>query len=40
LNLIYIGRDEAASPATGFYKKHNEESAAILNKLFTKILVK
>lgn len=40
LNLKYIGRDEAASPATGFAKRHNAESEEIMNKIFSKVLVK
>jgi hypothetical protein len=28
--LYYVGRDEAASPATGNYKIHQAEEAAIL----------
>jgi 2-oxoglutarate dehydrogenase E1 component len=32
--LIYIGRDEAASPATGFAKMHNAETYAILDAVF------
>jgi 2-oxoglutarate dehydrogenase E1 component len=33
-HLIYIGRDEAASPATGFAKMHNAETYAILDAVF------
>lgn len=40
LNLKYFGRDEAASPATGFLKRHNEESEEIMVSLFSKVLVK
>lgn len=40
LNLKYIGRDEAASPATGFAKRHAEESEEIMTSVFTKVLVK
>jgi 2-oxoglutarate dehydrogenase E1 component len=40
LNLKYIGRDESASPATGFAKRHAEENEEILKKLFSNILVK
>ncbi len=40
LNLTYIGREEAASPATGFAKRHNEESEEIMTKIFSKVLVK
>jgi 2-oxoglutarate dehydrogenase E1 component len=31
-NLAYVGRDEAASPATGSYQIHQEEEAAILER--------
>lgn len=40
LNMRYVGRDEAASPATGFSKRHNEETEAIMKDLFNKVLVK
>ncbi|MGZ3883766.1 MAG: 2-oxoglutarate dehydrogenase E1 component [Bacteroidia bacterium] len=40
LNLKYIGRHEAASPATGFAKRHAAENEEIMNKLFSKVLVK
>ena len=40
LNLKYIGRDEAASPATGFSKRHNAENEAIMNSIFSNVLVK
>lgn len=40
LNLKYIGRDEGASPATGFSKRHAEESEEIMKKIFSKVLVK
>lgn len=40
LNLKYIGRDEAASPATGFAKRHAAESEEIMVSIFSKILVK
>ncbi len=40
LNLKYIGRDEAASPATGFSKRHNAENEEIMVNVFTKVLVK
>ncbi len=40
LNLRYVGRDEAASPATGFSKRHNMESEEIMNGVFQKVLVK
>ncbi|HTF04315.1 MAG TPA: 2-oxoglutarate dehydrogenase E1 component, partial [Bacteroidia bacterium] len=32
--LIYIGREEAASPATGFAKMHNAETYAIMDAVF------
>lgn len=40
LNLKYFGRDEAASPATGFAKRHAEESEEIMQGVFSKVLVK
>ncbi|HEY1039928.1 MAG TPA: 2-oxoglutarate dehydrogenase E1 component [Bacteroidia bacterium] len=40
LNLKYIGRDEGASPATGFSKRHAEENEDIMKKIFSKVLVK
>lgn len=40
LNLKYVGRDEAASPATGFAKRHAAESEEILQTVFTKVMVK
>ncbi|MCC6182474.1 MAG: 2-oxoglutarate dehydrogenase E1 component [Bacteroidia bacterium] len=40
LNLKYIGRAAAASPATGYTKKHNVENEEIMTKLFAKVLVK
>lgn len=40
LNLKYFGRDEAASPATGFSKRHNAETEEIMVSLFSKVLVK
>lgn len=40
LNLIYIGRDEAASPATGFAKRHNDEHEELMSALFVKVPVK
>jgi 2-oxoglutarate dehydrogenase E1 component len=40
LNLKYIGRDESASPATGFAKRHAEENEQIMSKIFSKVLVK
>jgi 2-oxoglutarate dehydrogenase E1 component len=40
LNLKYIGREDSASPATGFAKRHNEESEQIMQKIFSKVLAK
>jgi 2-oxoglutarate dehydrogenase E1 component len=40
LNLKYVGRDEAASPATGFAKRHAAESEEIMTTIFSKVLVK
>lgn len=40
LNLHYVGRDEAASPATGFAKRHNDENEEIMSTLFKKVPVK
>ncbi len=40
LNLKYIGREESASPATGYAKHHAAELETILKKVFTKVLVK
>lgn len=40
LNLKYVGRDEAASPATGFAKRHSEENEEIMTGVFGKVLVK
>jgi len=40
LNLRYVGRDEAASPATGFAKRHAAESEEMMVTLFSKVLVK
>lgn len=34
LKLKYVGRPAAASPATGFSKKHAEETQQIFNKIF------
>jgi 2-oxoglutarate dehydrogenase E1 component len=39
LHLKYIGRDEAASPATGFSKRHAAEHEEIMSKIFSKIAV-
>lgn len=40
LNLKYIGRNEAASPATGYGKRHAAENEEIMSKIFSKVLVK
>ncbi len=40
LNLKYIGRDAAASPATGFAKRHAAENEEIMTSIFSKVLVK
>ena len=40
LNLKYIGRDAAASPATGFAKRHLAELEEIMTGIFSKVLVK
>lgn len=40
LNMRYVGRDEAASPATGFAKRHAAESEEIMVSVFSKVLVK
>lgn len=40
LNMRYVGRDEAASPATGFAKRHNAETEEMMVSIFTKVLVK
>lgn len=37
--ITYVGRNEAASPATGYMKMHNEQTENILSKLFAKNLV-
>lgn len=39
LNLKYVGREEAASPATGFAKRHNAENEQIMSVLFSKVTV-
>ena len=39
-NLKYIGRDAAASPATGFAKRHAAENEEIMTNIFKKVLVK
>lgn len=40
LNLKYAGRDAAASPATGFAKRHAQENEDIMTSIFSKVLVK
>lgn len=37
LNLKYFGRDEAASPATGFAKRHAAENEEIMSNIFSKV---
>ncbi|MEO8760186.1 MAG: 2-oxoglutarate dehydrogenase E1 component, partial [Bacteroidia bacterium] len=39
-DIAYIGRDEAASPATGFSKRNAAENEEIMSKIFSKVLVK
>lgn len=39
VQLKYIGRNENASPATGFSKSHAEQQQGILDKIFVKQLV-
>jgi len=39
LNLVYIGRNEMAAPATGFSKRHAAEFEEIMSKVFSKVLV-
>jgi 2-oxoglutarate dehydrogenase E1 component len=39
LNLVYVGRNEMAAPATGFSKRHAAEFEEIMSKVFSKILV-
>jgi 2-oxoglutarate dehydrogenase E1 component len=40
LNLKYFGRSAAASPATGFSKRHAAENEEIMTSIFSKVLVK
>lgn len=40
LHLKYVGREAAASPATGFAKRHAAENEEIMTNIFTKVLVK
>lgn len=40
MNLKYVGREEAASPATGFAKRHAAENEEIMTTIFSKVLVK
>ncbi|MCE2773019.1 MAG: 2-oxoglutarate dehydrogenase E1 component [Bacteroidetes bacterium] len=37
IQLDYVGRDEAASPATGFSKVHAKQQQAILDKVFVPV---
>ncbi|HEX7413693.1 MAG TPA: 2-oxoglutarate dehydrogenase E1 component, partial [Bacteroidia bacterium] len=37
-NLTYVGRNEMASPATGFSKRHAAELEEIMTKVFLKVL--
>jgi 2-oxoglutarate dehydrogenase E1 component len=37
-NLVYIGRNEMAAPATGFSKRHAAENEEIMSKVFSKVL--
>lgn len=39
VNLRYIGRNESASPATGYGKLHTQQQESIVNKVFEKKLV-
>ena len=34
--LTYVGRPEAASPATGSYKLHQAEEADLINRTFAR----
>lgn len=40
IGIKYFGRDAAASPATGFSKRHNAENEEIMKGIFSKVLVK
>jgi len=35
--LAYVGREEAASPATGSYKMHQAEEADLVNRAFARL---
>ncbi|MGQ0829896.1 MAG: 2-oxoglutarate dehydrogenase E1 component [Bacteroidota bacterium] len=39
VNLKYVGRNESASPATGYGKLHAQQQESIVNKVFSKSLV-
>ena len=39
MNLHYVGRHEAASPATGFAKRHANENEEIMQEIFSKVAV-
>lgn len=40
VNLKFVGRDEAASPATGYLKRHNAEQKAIIDLAFASVTEK
>ncbi len=39
VTIKYVGREESASPATGYAKKHAAETEGILSQIFSKVLV-